>query len=655
MKKIKSFITGLACLAAVFSSCTPEGEEKDNTLEVAPATDMEFQATDNEKKVLTVTTDAAEWSFSKPEWVNAVKEGSKLTVNVQDNTETKLRIGRLTVTAGNAPEVKITITQEALAEGVTAISVTPSDPIAFKANANKAVVLTVKISNATQWDFVVPDWITATKDQENGTLTVNAKDNNGGERSGFITVKTDNDKKVNIHVSQEAESETGGPVNGVKCSFENSLEFGNTKVAFGRETTASRTLVFTLSQAVEENVTISVSVDENYLNEYNYINSKKCVILPDGVADFENTVTISAGSTSGSLNVSFDGSSLELAKLYLLPLKAVVTSGDVTMDYAHSRVNYELMKQNPREIKQLCVMEVNDANPLNVLEWKLEDGSYFFDAIAIFSGNMGWVPEWKRVAFNYRQGDSGKTELCNTNINQLISEYETYIKPIHDAGIKVYMGIMPHHTAAGIKTLSHWGCEQFAIEMAEIIKDCYMDGVFLDEEYVGTQGGAMTPEWGDNPAGASYFAYQMDKKMEEMVPWETDVAIYQYGLYVNNIEVEGKTVDAATFSDIQMGNYGSQGIPAGSQTIKQCTGLSIECAENSGLVGRPDSAEKIKNDGYGWIAWFAWDGANKNGRAQKTSVENVAKGCYGLNLAPVTGKYVKSSNDSPYDPKRYNY
>jgi hypothetical protein len=79
--------------------------------------------------------------------------------------------------------------------------------IAFAATGNADVTLTVT-TNAKEWDFTAPAWVTATK---NGTtLVVNAVNNTGTARSGVIEFTAGEADPVEIAVSQAAPENDGG-------------------------------------------------------------------------------------------------------------------------------------------------------------------------------------------------------------------------------------------------------------------------------------------------------------------------------------------------------------------------------------------------------------------------------------------------------------
>ena len=545
------------------------------------------------------------------------------------------------------------------------LSVSPDAAIEFNATGNKSVTLTVK-TDADKWAYQAPEWITA--EQSGETLVVNAKDNTGTEaRNGSIVFSAGTAEQVKINVLQhEPDTDNGGDGDVDEDKIEGSITdeggLNEVKITFTKDMTNTTAKVkIALAEAPKADVNVNVIMDKEYLTEYNVANGTSYELFPDeALTATEWPVTIAAGSKDAEVSIAIDGTNLAPVGKFLLPLKAEVTAdSEVQFKKAESRVNYILNKVNPKEIKQMCIMEFNDANPLSVLEYKLADGSYFFDALVLFSGNMGWDAGTQSVRFNARTGES----VINSNTDALVREWQTYLKPIHDAGIKVYMGIMPHHTRAGITTLSYDGCKWFAEEMAQIIRDCQMDGVFLDEEYVGTDGGVMSTEWSTPLANAygngAYFAYQMKKQMKLACDWPTEVAVYTYSLGYNWKTVtdhdDQSTHTVAEYADIMVADYGGTASPVGNQTLKNCTGASIQL--NYGNSLSESRAKEIKENGYGWIMYFAFnpDPTHHLYTEQATEVfQNVARGCYDQEM-PAPTHYYKKIGQGVYDSTRYEY
>ncbi len=537
------------------------------------------------------------------------------------------------------------------------LSVNPSTPIVFAASGNSDVTLTVT-TDADDWAYTAPEWVSATRDGD--VLVVNTKADNTSEDAllGRISFTAGSAEPVNISVMQEGSNGGGTVVPGeISAVLLDASGSNDVNIEIAKELTVSAELKLTLSKASSKDVEIRVSVDESYIPQYDYAHGTSSTLLPAEIYTLSvggTNLSIPAGETEVTLPFTFYGDALPFGIQYLLPLKAEVVSGNVAFaKNADARLNYAVIRKSPRASKQLCVMEFNDTNPLNVLTYKLEDGSYFFDALVLFSGNIGWYPEENRVAFNKRQGETA----INSNTAALIAEADKYLKPIHDAGIKVYMGLMPHHTYAGLNNISDWGCEQFAIEMAEIAKDCYIDGFFLDQEYTGTHGGPMSSEWSrtdnTNGDGISMMAYQLWKQASAVCDWPIDVSYFQYMISLSSVKdpEDGTVHHVAEFCNCVMANYGGSGSPRDDQTLADCCGVSIECARG---YGSSASAIKEKMDaGYGWAAaWFAWDPTNS--RALKSLISQTAELCYESKLVEPT-IYYKKIGQGQYDDKPYEY
>ena len=81
-----------------------------NNLSVSP-TLLEFSANETVVKTVSVTTDSKEgWNaVTESSWITLSKKGNTLEVKVGVNTSALERVGRIIVTAGNAPEKTVTV------------------------------------------------------------------------------------------------------------------------------------------------------------------------------------------------------------------------------------------------------------------------------------------------------------------------------------------------------------------------------------------------------------------------------------------------------------------------------------------------------------------------------------------------------------------
>lgn len=636
----------LAISSTGFVSCKDSEEvDKQNTLSVKPMSDISFKADGNEDVVLTVETDAESWSVEKSDWITTVKEGNTLKVNAQANTSESLRPGRITISAGNAQPVRINVTQDALEEGEIVLGVTPSDPLAFEAAGNQAVKLTVT-TNAPDWSFTYPEeWMTASK--EGNTLTVNALDNEGDARVGQIVVSTsEGEKSVKIAVTQKAGDGASGEVEAVTGSLSSADEL---KIEFPAENPQAvvKTLTFTLEKAVSSDVQVMINFDERRVEEYNFDNGTEYVVFPAEALSVANDglVTVKKGETSASVEVTISPSDkLAYVTTYMIPLRAVAKTEGLTVKSDAAYVDLLVSKASSKKIRNICYFEVNDCNPLNALEYVLEDGQPFFDAVVLFAGNINWDASKQKVFMS-----------ANPNIQALLDNSETLLQPLRKKGIKVLLDILGNHDQAGVAGLTDWGCEQFGKELAQICYDYKLDGIGFDDEYSNYT--YSTTQWFTSPSSkqAARLLYETKKAMKELCPWETWIHLYYLG-YIGSglpsVTIDGVEHLPGEFVDNVCADYGGAASPVKGMDLSGCAGYSVQL--NYGQSMSADRAKQLMERGYGWIMWFAFDpsGTGTVGNNRTHSLQqfrNMAQGCYGQSVLDPKNVYNKLGEGS-YDP-----
>lgn len=640
--------------AGAFTSCkSDEGTDKINTLEVTPAATIQFKASGNEPVVLNVKTDAATWSFTAPEWITAKQEGTTLTVEAKDNTTDGSRSGRIEITAGTAQPVTINVTQSKRdPEDPDALSVEPTDDITFKASGNEPVVLTVT-TNAESWAYEVPEWVVASKEENKLTLDVQPNTTTS-TRSGRIEITAGTAKAVYVNVLQEAGD--GTVEAGVAGSLVN-LSTGEALTTITTMAPLEKKVRFELAKAAEKEVQVEIVVDEAYVEEYNFIHSTNYVAYPAAEVSIEKgSVTLEAGKTaSDDITVTVKTDNREALRNnveYMLPLTVKARTANVSLSGDESRVNYLFTRQCKKEVKNILFFEVNSTNPLNALEYRLADGSMFFDAVVLFSANIRWNAYSDEVYLHN-----------NPNVQALLDESEVYLQPLRKAGIKVLLGLLGDHTPAGVGNLTDYGAKMYANDVANAIKQYKLDGVALDDEY--TEGSGSSQCFGaSSTTAASRLAYELKNTMKEKCDWDTYVCVYQYGIFGNTLPAYN-SVQPGQFIDIAVADYpaGAAFTYPGMPDKKSCAAQSIELNLNRGNVS---AAYGAKEKGYGWFMWFAFDPSptsnlNNNQGNKEGSVrafKEAADGLYGMKLVDPTGYYKKvtpGGDVGGYDPTRYEF
>lgn len=535
----------------------------------------------------------------------------------------------------------VSCTKETVAD---TLSVKPSAALTFEASGNTDVTLAVT-TTAEKWDFSVPNWVVATKDGNN--LVVNVQDNADEKgRVGRITITAGTAEPVRINLHQKGLVAEETPVDGVVVTLNNKVANNQTvfNVASG---TAEGSISVSIAEAVAEDIVVEVSLDPRFAEEFSFTQNSNYSAIPAEAVQFASTeLTIPAGETESEVvSLTINPSALGFGEGYLVALLAKVRSGAATFATDSKRVNYIVMRANPKEgkVKNYLYFEVNDTNPLNALEYVLEDGTPFFDVVVLFSANI-----------NYDSANDVVYLHNNPNVQALLDESEVYLQPLRRAGMKVQLGILGNHDAAGVCQLSDWGAKEYAKEVAQAIKTYKLDGVSLDDEY---------SQWPDtsNPwfasksayAGAR-LAYELKMAMKEACYWPTEVSGFQYGYFYNLPEIDGHK--QSEFIDCMVPNYGSAASTFGDLTKAQVAGHACELNLGSGGFSQA-KAESLVNNGYGWTMWFAFDpsgtGNIANNRQRSMGYFQIAaQAFYGQKLLEPKNTY-KKVKEGEYDPTPY--
>ena len=521
------------------------------------------------------------------------------------------------------------------------LSVQPSAALEFEATDNADVTLTVT-TTADKWEFTAPAWVVA--ERVEGTLVLNVEDNAGAARVGRITFTAGNAEPVRVNVYQAApvqEETPDGPK--VAVTLNNKADSDFYQLTSGAQTLS---VSVSVAEAAAEDIVVELALDLPYVNEYAFIQGDSYAAIPEAAVTFAATeLTIAAGATeSETVELTVDGSALGFGQGYLVPLLAKVKSGAAAFAMDAKRVNYIIMKANPRVTKQVVYLEVNDCNPLNILEYNLADGTPFFDAVILFAANI-----------NYDAVNDVVYLHNNPNVQALLDESETYIQPLRKKGIKVYLGLLGNHDAAGLAQLSAMGAKEWSKEVAEAVRTYKLDGVNLDDEYSGYPD--LNNPWFDSHSAyaASRLCYELKMAMKEACYWPTEVSVFEWGAIYNlpaYTDENGVTHAQSEFLDWSCANYGSASYPYGDLTYANCSGASIQL--NYGYYIYDDTLANIKEKGYGWVMWFAFDpsgtgGVNNNRVHSMNQFEKTAQSLYGQSMAQPEYVYNKLG-EGKYDP-----
>ena len=530
------------------------------------------------------------------------------------------------------------------------LSVKPSAALSFEATGNADVTLTVT-TTAEKWEFTAPAWVVA--ERVEGTLVLNVEENTGAARVGRITFTAGTAEPVRVNVYQAApvqEETPDGPK--VAVTLNNKAEGDFFQLTSGSVTAS---VSVSIAEAVAEDIVVELALDLPYASEYAFITGDNYTAISAESVTFAATeLTIAAGATeSDPVAVTVDGAALNFGEGYLVPILATVKSGAASFAMDAKRVNYVVMKASAKEgkVKNALFFEVNDCNPLNALEYVLDDGkdTPFFDLVILFAANI-----------NYNALEDVVYLHNNPNVQALLDETDVYIQPLRKKGIKVQLGLLGNHDASGLCQLSDWGAREWAKEVAEAVRFYKLDGVDLDDEYSSSPD--VNNHWFTykSSAAGARLAYELKMAMKEACYWPTEISIFSYGYFssVPTVMENGVEIDQVNFIDQVLANYYSSGYPQGSTMGKdRCSGASMELNLGSNLTMTEAKAKALADNGYGWAMWFAFDpsgtGSVDNNRSRSFQQFNeAAKGFYGCELKQPKNVYNKLG-EGKYDPTPY--
>ena len=656
-----------------------------DAISVTP-TSLLFRASGNEPQTLAVTTNVEGWTYDltfgeneEEDWFTVKADDAdpkSLTVTVTDYTETDgERTGSIDFSAGEA-KVSVPVRQSAR----DMVEVTPSEPLTFSWNDAEGVALKVT-TTADSWDAAVDadgeGWITTKK--ENSTLTISVSSTNDSEssRNGKVTVSAGNAVPVEIQVTQTGKP---APVDG-KLADQTSTD-DPVRVTMKQGATAyTVTPVLKLASALEDAGNLTLYYDEAVVDTWNsYGGVPVCEKLPENSYTLpEEGFTIPTGQTDVQLPIEINLENLEYETSYMLVLKVQAKSdniGDVSCGNDGLRYIITTAKEPAKPVdhstrKNVAIIEVNDVNPLSLLEVKFTDGSLFFDGVVLFSSNIQY------------NADGNYVELYhNPNVQTLLEQRDTYIKPLQDAGIEVYLSILGNHTPAWVSNLLPETAEDFAAEVAAAVSEYHLDGVFLDDEYRGTYSAGEYSDlfypystyYGNLEPQYSEFGYFLKQALKTLA-WNPKVILYQvneeewrevYGTPVN----EYLDLLIPDHNGTRAQYFGPSNMDIAKENMAyiswNCRTYGFGNASETNLPGLDNSAVSGSLEYGNWVGWYNLNLDPTSGDGYFNWMNNTVRMMQfyayyafdGAEIATPTGYYKKTNpgaGDGQFDPNRYEY
>lgn len=241
----------------------------------------------------------------------------------------------------------------------------------------------------------------------------------------------------------------------------------------------------------------------------------------------------------------------------------------------------------------ICYVEVNNNNLLNAGAYKLQtSNSYLFNVVNIFAANI-----------NYDTSRGRAYLYSNNNVTKVLTNADTYIKPLQQKGIKVVLTILGNHQGAGICNFpTREAAKDFALQLANTVNTYGLDGIDFDDEY---------SEYGKNGTGQpndSSFV-MLVQELRALLPNKI-ISFYYYGPAASRLSWNGARVgDNVNYSwNAMYGTFSAPNVPP--LTKAQISPAAVWMGNTSNST-TTSLAAQTKNGGYGVFMWYDLHGTNE--------------------------------------------
>ncbi|UKB79418.1 endo-beta-N-acetylglucosaminidase H [Chryseobacterium sp. MEBOG07] len=241
----------------------------------------------------------------------------------------------------------------------------------------------------------------------------------------------------------------------------------------------------------------------------------------------------------------------------------------------------------------ICYVEVNNNNLLNAGAYKLQtSNSYLFNVVNIFAANI-----------NYDTSRGRAYLYSNNNVTKVLTNADTYIKPLQQKGMKVVLTILGNHQGAGICNFpTREAAKDFALQLANTVNTYGLDGIDFDDEY---------SEYGKNGTGQpndSSFV-MLVQELRALLPNKI-ISFYYYGDAASRLSWNGARVgDNVNYSwNAMYGTFSAPNVPP--LTKAQISPAAVWMGNTSNST-TTSLATQTKNGGYGVFMWYDLHGTNE--------------------------------------------
>jgi hypothetical protein len=253
----------------------------------------------------------------------------------------------------------------------------------------------------------------------------------------------------------------------------------------------------------------------------------------------------------------------------------------------------------------VAYIEVNSNSMLSVGNYTLASGGgNVFDIGVIFAANI-----------NYDTTTNSAYLYFNPQVQSVLDNVSTQIRPLQAKGIKVELSILGNHQGAGFANFpSQAAASAFAKQLSDAVTQYGLDGIDFDDEYA---------DYGNNGTGqpnASSFVYLVSALRQDMP--NKLITLYDIGPAASSMSYGGVDVT----QDINYAWnpwYGSWAVPSIALPNSQLSPAAVEIGATPASTAA-SLAQQTVDGGYGVYLTYNLDGSD-----QHTYISSFTQTLYG--------------------------
>ncbi|ADI12710.1 secreted endo-beta-N-acetylglucosaminidase [Streptomyces bingchenggensis BCW-1] len=255
----------------------------------------------------------------------------------------------------------------------------------------------------------------------------------------------------------------------------------------------------------------------------------------------------------------------------------------------------------------MAYVEVNNNSMRNVGKYTLANGGgNVFDVAVVFAANI-----------NYDTGTKAAYLHFNENVQRVLDNAATEIRPLQQKGIKVVLSVLGNHQGAGFANFpSQQEASAFAKKLSDAVAKYGLDGIDFDDEYA---------EYGNNGTGQpndSSFVHLVTALRANM-PGKI-ISLYNIGPAASRLSYGGVDV-SSKFDYAWNPYYGTWQVPRVALPKSKLSPAAVEIGRTSQSTAA-DLARRTVSEGYGVYLTY-----NLNGADRSADVSAFTRELYGSN------------------------